>query len=54
MNKKICDLCKTNEADNNFKVKKDGRLGWERTDICDVCYRKLINSKYRVPPAPRE
>lgn len=57
MNKIICDMCKSKEADNHFKVKKykcfakfedkivmpDWR--WERIDVCTECYNKLISVK---------
>lgn len=57
MNKTICDICGTREADEHFKVKRwtaydDFSLGysvpfyrWTRIDICQSCYKKLINAK---------
>lgn len=55
MNKSICDICGTREADEHFKVKQltaydDFSLGfsvyrWTRIDICRSCYEKLRSSK---------
>ncbi|MFR8012074.1 MAG: hypothetical protein ACLU8W_09990 [Clostridia bacterium] len=51
MIKCVCDICRKNEADEHFKVKKLvptllTELGvfdtWERIDICQECYNKLI------------
>lgn len=47
MNKTVCDICKTNEAVRNFKVKRlKSMFDWQRIDICANCYNQLIqNSK---------
>ena len=49
MNKTICDICKENEADKNYKFKEfDNALdifgrktGWKYIDICPTCYENL-------------
>lgn len=57
MNKTICDLCKTKEANKNFKVKENKEFAsydcryvyqfrdWVRIDICNDCYKKLWEIK---------
>lgn len=46
----ICDVCRSNEANQHFKVKKlsgvwKGRYEapeWTELDICNQCYEKFI------------
>ena len=59
MNKCICDICRKNTADNNFKVKQKREFPtyeydlvlmnshWVRIDACTECYEKLVNIKER-------
>lgn len=46
MNQCICDICRENIANHRFKVKrKNFRIGngkWEKIDICDSCYHKML------------
>lgn len=45
MNKTVCDICFTNEANKFFKVKRlKTMFDWERIDICVNCYNQLINN----------
>lgn len=52
MKRIVCDICKTRDANKNFKVKqnKEVRRGgfivydWVEIDICPVCYGKLLDS----------
>lgn len=51
MIKCLCDICKENEANKHFKVKRpeyrwrDGYHGtnYVKIDICENCYNKLIS-----------
>lgn len=51
MIKCLCDICKENEANKKFKVKQKKRMfrngyfwhGWDRIDVCEDCYFKLIS-----------
>lgn len=59
MLKTICDICEVRPADEHFKVKKEIEtakidLGfifpereWVSIDVCEDCYRKLLNECYR-------
>lgn len=54
MNKCVCDICKTNTAQENFKVKQKNlftifepglvipRSKWVDIDICETCYDQLV------------
>lgn len=49
MNKCICDVCRKNEANHKFKVKRHmlvdyitGKWGYRKIDICDSCHNKLM------------
>ena len=62
MKKRICDICKTNEATRSFKVKESHRTAivpgeisplwtcYTKIDICDDCGKKLLNSQSIVKP----
>ncbi len=51
MIKCLCDICKKNEANKHFKVKRKERrwrngyywTKYAKIDICENCYDKLIN-----------
>lgn len=53
MLQRVCDICQKNYPKHKFKVKKEvevwdgifSYLKYERIDICDSCYHKLINAK---------
>lgn len=52
MNKCVCDICRKNEANHKFKVKRHmltdyitGKWGYRKIDICDPCLQKLL----RIP-----
>lgn len=53
MTKEVCDVCGKNYPNHKFKVKKEMKycdrmiclFKYMRIDICDSCYRKLINIK---------
>lgn len=52
MNKCVCDICRKNEANHKFKVKRHmltdyitGKWGYRNIDICDSCLNKLM----RIP-----
>lgn len=53
MKKCVCDMCKTNDANHRFKVKKLKSvvrsdlhvMRWVQIDICDCCYNKLLRAK---------
>lgn len=50
MYKCVCDVCRSNEANQHFKVKKLCKVfrfprevsEWVKLDICDQCYEKFI------------
>lgn len=53
MNKKICDICETNEASEMFKIKQlrtyinfdlERIKCWDRIDICTSCYEQIKNN----------
>lgn len=57
MNTVICDICRKNEANESFKIKKSvsrihvdeygnkiPSFGWERIDICHICYYNIIKA----------
>lgn len=57
MNKRICDICEKNEANNNYKIKQEKCFGysdmghifpryeWVEVDICDECFEKMKTIK---------
>lgn len=57
MNKRICDICEKNEANNNYKMKQEKCFGdydmgfvfpryeWVEIDICDECFEKMKTIK---------
>lgn len=57
MNKRICDICEKNEANNNFKIKQEKcfadyehgfvfpRYEWVEIDICNECFEKMKTIK---------
>lgn len=57
MNKRICDICEKNEANNNYKIKQEKCFGdydmgfvfpryeWVEIDICDECFEKMKTIK---------
>ena len=47
--KTVCDLCKRNEADKNFKIMEKYQIwgpfygdDWRHIDVCTECYKKLF------------
>lgn len=54
MNKCVCDICKTNTAQENFKIKQKKLIPifengivipmskWVNIDICETCYDQLV------------
>ena len=52
MDRRMCDICKTNDATKSFKVKESNKLNglyeikwspYKKIDICDKCAEKLLN-----------
>lgn len=58
MNKRICDICEKNEANNNFRIQQEKevasystfgflvpKMEWVEIDICDECFEKMKTIK---------
>lgn len=58
MNKRICDICEKNEANNNFRIQQEKevasystfgflvpKMEWVEIDICDECFEKMKTVK---------
>lgn len=58
MNKRICDICDKNEANNSFRMQQEKevanystfgflvpKMEWVEIDICDECFEKMNTIK---------
>lgn len=58
MNKRICDICEKNEANNSFRIQQEKevanystfgfpipKIEWVEIDICDECFEKMKTIK---------
>ena len=58
MNKRICDICEKNEANNSFRIQQEKevashstfgflipKMEWVEIDICDECFEKMKTIK---------
>lgn len=58
MNKRICDICEKNEANNSFRIQQEKevanystfgflvpKMEWVDIDICDECFEKMKTIK---------
>lgn len=59
MNKRICDICEKNEANNSFRIQQEKevasysstfgflipKMEWVEIDICDECFEKMKTVK---------
>ena len=58
MNKRICDICNKNEANNSFRMQQEKevtshsvfgflipKIEWVEIDICDECFEKMKTVK---------
>lgn len=58
MNKRICDICDKNEANNSFRIQQEKevanfstfgfpipKMEWVEIDICDECFEKMKTIK---------
>lgn len=58
MNKRICDICNKNEANNSFRMQQEKevashsvfgflipKMEWVEIDICDECFEKMKTVK---------
>lgn len=58
MNKRICDICERNEADNRFRIQQEKetadcstfgflipKMEWVEIDICNECFEKMNTIK---------
>ena len=59
MNKRICDICDKNEANNSFRIQQEKEVAsfstfgfaipkkeWVEIDICDECFEKMMTVKH--------
>lgn len=60
MYKRVCDICKKNEANKSLKAKRSTMIGWnrgwtpyEKIDMCQKCYEELFSVAEMVPPQRR-
>lgn len=58
MNKRICDICEKNEANNSFRIQQEKevasysifgfpipKMEWVEINICDECFEKMKTIK---------